>query len=73
MLTMRINRTLGTLAKLSWLPAIKASCYMNVCTSGQVRPQRPVMRGVRNHFMVQGKLNTIHYKKYDGIACSITK
>ncbi len=43
---MRINRTLGTRAKLRWLPAIKAPCSINVRASGQGRPQRPVMRGV---------------------------
>ena len=45
-LTMRMNQTLGTLAKLGLLPAIKVSCRIHVCTSGQGR--RAPCHGERN-------------------------
>ncbi len=38
-LTMRINRTLGTQAKLSWFPAINVPCNINVRASGQGVPK----------------------------------
>ncbi len=38
-LTMRINRTLGTQAKLRWFPAINVPCNINVRASGQGVPK----------------------------------